>query len=103
MISLRYRRKIYDLGSGLNIFSKQLITQIHFKSLPNDLTFNVELLKRIIGLNIPFNWFPISWTYENQRSNVKVISLSLKTFKLIVGGSTQESFPIVEPIILGEF
>ena len=103
LISLRYRRKIHDLGSGLNIYSKHFVTKLHYQSLPNDLTFNIELLKRMISLDTPLNWSPISWISENQKSNVKVVSQTLKTFKLIVGGTTKEISPLTEPLILGKF
>jgi hypothetical protein len=103
LISLRYRRRIQDLGSGLNIYSRDFVRKLNYQSLPNDLTFNIELLKRMINLGTPLNWFPISWISENEKSNVKVVSQTLKTFKLIVGGTTKEISPVTEPLILGKF
>ena len=84
IIIVRERKIVKDLGSGLNIFPIEAIETINLTLLPNDLTFNIALLRQLIHSNIEIIWRPIKWTEEDQISNVKIISQTLATLKLII-------------------
>jgi glycosyltransferase involved in cell wall biosynthesis len=103
VLSVRYKSKVLDLGSGLNIFPKSAILAADFKTLPNDLTFNVELLKRLLSKRYPIEWYPIEWVSENQKSNVRIFSQTSKTLRFAFGGNIIESLEIVEPRIVFEY
>jgi dolichol-phosphate mannosyltransferase len=76
-------RRVYDLGSGLNIFPISSLKDIEFNKLPNDLTFNIEFLKWLVLNKKDIIWFPITWVETDQISNVKITKQVLKTFKLL--------------------
>ena len=84
LLTVRERKIVKDLGSGLNIFPIEAIETINLTLLPNDLTFNIALLRQLIHSNIEIIWRPIKWTEEDQISNVKIISQTLATLKLII-------------------
>ena len=76
------KKKIKDLGSGLNIFPVAGIRNVPLDSLPNDLTFNIELLKWLAIESKEIIWLPITWREEGQVSNVKIVRQTLKSLKL---------------------
>ena len=84
LLTVRERKIVKDLGSGLNIFPIEAIETINLTLLPNDLTFNIALLRQLIHSNIEIIWRPIKWTEEDQISNVKIISQTLATLRLII-------------------
>ena len=84
LLTVRERRIVKDLGSGLNIFPIKVIETINLTLLPNDLTFNIALLRQLIHANTEIIWRPIKWKEEDQISNVKIISQTLATLKLII-------------------
>jgi dolichol-phosphate mannosyltransferase len=71
LYSLRFRRVIKDLGSGLNLFCVNQIKNIDYKLFANSLTFNYELLISMINNKNKFHFFPITWKEEDQNSNAK--------------------------------
>ena len=83
LLSLKLRNKIYDLGSGINVYSINEMKDLNLDKLPNDLTFNIEMLKWLITNKKKVQWCPIDWTEEDQVSNVKVLRQTLKTLLLI--------------------
>lgn len=85
LFSIRLRRRILDLGSGLNLFSARLVRRLNLEDLPNDLTFNIGLLKHMVQMKAVIEWLPISWTEDDQVSNVKVIKQTANTIKLLIG------------------
>jgi glycosyltransferase involved in cell wall biosynthesis len=93
--SLILRRRIRDLGSGLNIFPLHGLRNLDYQKLPNDLTFNIEFLKWLISASKNIRWLPITWIEKDQISNVRVFTQVLKTFKLALlpFGSMGESIP----------
>ena len=72
--------KIYDMGSGLNFFSRKLISETLHHKMPDDLTFNSAFLLAMICSNKKIKFTPISWREEDQISNAK---LWAQSFKLI--------------------
>ena len=97
LISIKYRTRVYDLGSGLNLFQAEIIALTDFQTLPGDLTFNVELLKRLLANKLSIHWVPITWVSDSENSNVRVISQTLKTFKLVLGNYYSEPSIALEP------
>jgi len=76
------KQKVHDLGSGLNLFPIEEVSSLDLTQLPNDLTFNIELLKWVILTGKEIIWLPITWREEGQISNVKIASQTVNTLKL---------------------
>lgn len=76
-------KPVFDLGSGLNIYSMKFIRRgIHF-ACADDLTFNYHLLLHTMSHNIPVRFFPISWRESDQRSNVKMARQALSMIGML--------------------
>lgn len=71
IFSLFTLRRLYDLGSGLNIYHVPDLKKINFVSFGDTLTFNYELILEMIRLDLTFSYMPISWKEEDQVSNAK--------------------------------
>ena len=49
----------------------------------DDLRFNCYLLLGLVDRRYTFRYFPIHWSEEDQISNVKIVSQSLNTLKIL--------------------
>ena len=83
LFSAASRRRILDLGSGLNIFSRAVYADPAITKYADDLRFNVYLLLGLIDRGRKIVFFPISWRELDQVSNVKIVSQSLRTLKIL--------------------
>jgi glycosyltransferase involved in cell wall biosynthesis len=84
IFTIREGKVIKDLGSGLNVFPVEVTTRINLSSLPNDLTFNIALLRQLIKSDRKIIWRPIEWREDEQISNVKIFSQTISTLRLIL-------------------
>ena len=76
-------RRITDLGSGLNIFSRTVFGDPGIGRYADDLRFNVYLLLGLIDRRATLMFFPISWREDDQVSNVKMVSQSIGTLRIL--------------------
>ena len=83
LFSLVARRRIYDLGSGLNLYRLAAFRDFYYKTLPDDLTFNYMMLLGSYHAKQTVGFFPISWREEDQRSNVKLFQQAFKVLSLL--------------------
>lgn len=79
IFSLAARRRITDMGSGLNLLGRRAFSDPAILRLPDDLFFNPYLLLDMIGRGNRVAFFPISWREDDQVSNVKMASQAMKT------------------------
>lgn len=84
LFSLAVRRRLLDLGSGLNVFRVSCFADGSHLRLPDDLTFNYSLILLAAHRRWRLLFFPISWREEDQRSNVKMLSQSYRMLRLLV-------------------
>ena len=77
------RRRIYDLGSGLNMYSTKMLKNKFYEKFPDNLMFNycMILASEYYGHDIKF--YPISWREEDQVSNVKMASQAVKVLSML--------------------
>lgn len=77
------RKKIYDLGSGLNIYSVEMLKDSFYEKFPDNLMFNycMILASEYYVHNICF--YPISWREDDQVSNVKMMNQAVKVLKIL--------------------
>jgi dolichol-phosphate mannosyltransferase len=83
LFSLALRRRVLDLGSGLNLFGPKVLRIEGLQHYADDLRFNIFLLMGIMKHGMALNFFPISWREDDQVSNVKMTSQALKTLKIL--------------------
>jgi glycosyltransferase involved in cell wall biosynthesis len=81
--SLFCSRKIFDIGSGLNIFkvSDKLMQNLDYFS--DGFSFNMDLLLFLLKEKSPIRYFPISWSEIDQVSNAKNINIGMTALKTL--------------------
>ena len=85
LFSLVTKEKVYDLGSGLNIYNIKIFKdKFYCLKYPDNLAFNCYMLLASDCYKQKIKFFPISWREEDQVSNVKIISQATQTLLLIV-------------------
>ncbi|RII36119.1 glycosyltransferase family 2 protein [Clostridium chromiireducens] len=84
LFSLVVRKRIYDLGSGLNMYSISMLRSKFYVRFPDNLIFNdcMILASDYYKHNVVF--FPISWREEDQVSNVKMIGLCVGLLNMAI-------------------
>lgn len=75
-------RRIYDLGSGLNMYKVDYLKNPFYLDFPDTLSFNVFLLLYGVYSKSEFAFFPLSWREEDQISNAKFIKQSKELLRL---------------------
>ena len=68
LFSIRCRRWLSDLGSGLNLFCLQDFDTSEYLTFTNGLTFNYEVITDLVKRKINFLYSPITWTEQDQVS-----------------------------------
>lgn len=85
LYSLRFGKYIYDMGSGLNCFSKKTIKNFNnWHSIPDDLTFNNYFLISLLLKKENLIFFPINWLEEDQVSNARLVKQSIKILRGLI-------------------
>ena len=77
------QRRVTDLGSGLNVFSRQVFVDADVRHFSDDLRFNCYLLLNLIDKKRSIEFFPITWREEDQISNVRLFSQTVKTLEIV--------------------
>ena len=77
------RKRIYDLGSGLNMYSVEMLKDGFYEKFPDNLMFNylMILASEYYGHDIKF--YPVSWREDDQVSNVKMFDQATKVLKML--------------------
>lgn len=83
LFSLVARRRLLDLGSGLNVLRLGAFSDGAHLRLADDLTFNYHLILLAARRRWDLRFFPISWREQDQRSNVKMLSQSASMLALL--------------------
>ncbi len=84
IFSLGTAKKVEDLGSGLNIFSKRTFEKESITKYSDDLRFNVYLLLGLFRDKNKIMFFPIQWSEIDQVSNVRLFSQARNTITLLL-------------------
>lgn len=74
--------RVYDLGSGLNIYNTNILKDKFYFKFADNLVFNVIMLLASVYYRHKILFFPITWKEEDQISNVKMFRQACNTFKL---------------------
>lgn len=82
--SFLLKRKITDLGSGLNFFSLKNLNFEKLLKFDNTFTFNMDLLLYLIKYQSDFLYEPISWKTEDEISNANSIIIGFNSILKVV-------------------
>ncbi|MCQ2514855.1 MAG: glycosyltransferase family 2 protein, partial [Ruminococcus sp.] len=84
LFSIGARKFVYDLGSGLNIYSTKVLKDNFFHKFEDNLTFNCYMILANCYYKHKVQFFPICWSEDDQVSNVKMMSQASLTLKLLL-------------------
>ncbi|MRG85060.1 glycosyltransferase family 2 protein [Salinibacillus xinjiangensis] len=76
-------RKIFDLGSGLNMYHVDMLKNSFFEKFPDKLTFNYCMILAAHTYKHSLMFFPITWREDDQLSNVKLFSQAVKVLSML--------------------
>jgi len=85
LFSSVFLKKIYDLGSGLNMYRLSAFRCFYYHQYPDDLTFNYVMLMANFHRKQSIRFFPITWREEDQISNVKLFRQALRVMGFLAG------------------
>ena len=83
LFSIVVKRKIYDLGSGLNMYKVESLKSKYYYRFPDKLTFNYCMVMAIHYYKQNIMFFPITWKENDQASNVKLMSQAFDVLKML--------------------
>ena len=76
------KKRVFDLGSGLKMYSVDMLKDKFYEKFPDNLMFDCCMLLASDYYDHDIKYFPISWREDDQVSNVKLFSQAMKTLKL---------------------
>jgi len=83
LFSMVAGQRLFDLGSGLNLYRVSALTSRYWQGFPDNLMFNYCMILAHVERNDRFGFFPISWREEDQVSNVKLWSQGRRTLRML--------------------
>lgn len=76
-------RRVYDLGSGLNMYCVEDLKSRYYEKFPDNLMFNYCMVMALEYYNLDAKFYPVSWREDDQVSNVKLASQASKVLKML--------------------
>ena len=76
-------KRIYDLGSGLNMYSVDMLKDRFYEKFPDDLTFNYTMIMASEYYGHDIRFYPISWREDDQVSNVKMATQAVNVLRML--------------------
>lgn len=83
LFSFGCRQFIYDLGSGLNMYSCSMLKDKFYLKYKDNLMFNYCMIMGSSFLKHKIRFFPIVWREDDQVSNVKMFNQAVTVLKLL--------------------
>ena len=84
LFSIKFRKFLKDLGSGVNVYSCNTLDRIDYYSFQDNLTFNYELISALASRKFYFTFHPIEWKETDQKSNAKNFKIFLQGIKIFL-------------------
>ena len=76
--------KVYDLGSGLNMYKVSILKNEFYIKYKDNLVFNYCMIMGSSFYKHKVKFFPIVWREDDQVSNVKMVNQAFTVLKLLV-------------------
>jgi glycosyltransferase involved in cell wall biosynthesis len=83
LFSLGAGQRLYDLGSGLNLYRTSSLASRYWEKFHDNLMFNYCMILAHVQRKDKMYYFPISWREEDQVSNVKLYSQAKRTLGIL--------------------
>lgn len=83
LFALVLQKKVYDLGSGLNLYKVETLKSGFYFLFPDDLTFNYAMVLAHAHLRHNIHFIPISWRENDQISNVKLFRQGRRVLRML--------------------
>ncbi len=83
IFSLFTGRRVFEIGSGLNVYKIEALPLNEINIWPNHIAFDVNLLLHFMNTKYSIRFFPISWTECDQTSNAKNIKTALLVLNML--------------------
>lgn len=83
LFSIGCRLKIYDLGSGLNMYKVDILKDHFYLKYKDNLIFNYCMIMGSSYYKHKVRFFPIIWREDDQVSNVKMVNQAVTVLKLL--------------------
>lgn len=75
--------KVYDLGSGLNMYRTEILKDKFYLKYKDNLIFNYCMVMGSAYYGHRVRFFPIIWREDDQVSNVKMVNQAITVLKLL--------------------
>lgn len=75
--------KVYDLGSGLNMYKTEILKNKFYLKYKDNLVFNYCMVMGSSYYKHKVKFFPIIWREDDQVSNVKMVNQAITVLKLL--------------------
>ena len=76
------RQRIFDLGSGLNLYKTSMLEDEFYLKFPDNLMFNYTMILASHYYKHDVIFYPVSWREEDQVSNVKMMNQAIVVLKM---------------------
>lgn len=96
LFSAVVKNRIFDLGSGLNMYSVSMLKDLFYIKFPDKLTFNYCMILASHYYKHRIMFFPITWREEDQVSNVKMASQAISVLKILASYGWNHNFILTE-------
>lgn len=83
LFSIGCRYRIYDLGSGLNMYRVEILKNLFYQKYKDNLVFNYCMIMGSSYYKHKVCFFPIIWREDDQVSNVKMVNQAITVLKLL--------------------
>jgi glycosyltransferase involved in cell wall biosynthesis len=83
LFSIGVGKKIYDLGSGLNMYAVDILKDKFYLKYKDNLMFNYCMILGSAYYGHKMFFFPIRWSEDDQVSNVKMMNQAVIVLKLL--------------------
>jgi glycosyltransferase involved in cell wall biosynthesis len=83
LFSIVTGKMIYDLGSGLNMYSVNILKDNFYLKYKDNLMFNYCMILGSTYYKHKMKFFPIRWSEDDQVSNVKMLNQAIIVLKLL--------------------
>lgn len=83
LFSVVTKKRILDLGSGLNMYHVDMLESEFYKRFPDNLMFNYCMILAADYYKHKICFFPITWREDDQVSNVKMFHQAVTVLKML--------------------
>lgn len=83
LFSLGCGYRVYDLGSGLNMYKTEILKDKFYLKYKDNLIFNYCMVMGSAYYKHKVKFFPIIWREDDQVSNVKMVNQAVTVLKLL--------------------